>query len=113
MSWPCLILPTWRPAARLAPRATFRTGVSVGLVDGRALLDLAYVEDSRAEVDLNVVGNERGDLLEIQGTAEGAPFSRPQLDALLTLAEGAIASLQEHQRQALAVAPPTPTTEMV
>ena len=87
--------------------------VSVGLVDGRALLDLAYVEDSRAEVDLNVVGNERGDLLEIQGTAEGAPFSRPQLDALLTLAEGAIASLQEHQRQALAVAPPTPTTEMV
>ncbi|MFM7265331.1 MAG: ribonuclease PH [Cyanobium sp.] len=87
--------------------------VSVGLVDGRALLDLTYVEDSRAEVDLNVVGNEQSDLLEIQGTAEGAPFSRRQLDALLTLAEGAIATLQEQQRQALAGAPPPPTEETV
>ncbi|MEB3254775.1 MAG: ribonuclease PH [Synechococcaceae cyanobacterium] len=79
--------------------------VSVGLVGGRALLDLAYREDSRADVDLNVVGNERGELLEIQGTAEGAPFSRQQLDDLLTLAEGGIATLLERQREALAAAP--------
>jgi ribonuclease PH len=76
--------------------------VSVGLVDGRALLDLDYSEDSRAEVDLNVVGNECQELLEVQGTAEGAPFSRRQLDALLTLAESGIATLQEAQRRGLA-----------
>jgi ribonuclease PH len=91
--------------------------VSVGLVDGRPLLDLAYVEDSRAAVDLNVVGNERGELLEIQGTAEGAPFSRAELDALLTLAEGGIRTLHEQQRQALAevlaTEPPAPTEETV
>jgi ribonuclease PH len=78
--------------------------VSVGLVDGRALLDLDYSEDSRAGVDLNVVGNERDELLEVQGTAEGAPFSRRQLDALLSLAETGIRSLQEGQRLALAEA---------
>jgi ribonuclease PH len=87
--------------------------VSVGLVGGRALLDLAYAEDSRAEVDLNVVGNENGELLEIQGTAEGAPFSRSQLDTLLTLAEGGIVTLREQQRQALSEAPPPPTQETV
>jgi ribonuclease PH len=79
--------------------------VSVGLVGGEGLLDLAYREDSRADVDLNVVGNERGELLEIQGTAEGAPFSRRQLDGLLTLAEAGIATLLERQRDALAAAP--------
>jgi ribonuclease PH len=87
--------------------------VSVGLVGGQALLDLAYAEDSRAEVDLNVVGNERGHLLEIQGTAEGAPFSRAELDTLLTLAEGGIVSLQEQQRQALEEAPFLPAEETV
>ena len=76
--------------------------VSVGLVDGQARLDLDYSEDSRAAVDLNVVGNERGELLEVQGTAEGAPFSRQQLDALLTLAESGIRALLEAQLQALA-----------
>ncbi len=75
--------------------------VSVGLVDGMALLDLDYSEDSRAAVDLNVVGNERGELLEVQGTAEGAPFSRQQLDGLLTLAESGIGALQQAQRRAL------------
>ena len=79
--------------------------VSVGLLEGRALLDLAYAEDSRADVDLNVVANERGELLEIQGTAEGSPFSRTQLDSLLTLAEGGIQTLMERQREALAQAP--------
>jgi ribonuclease PH len=87
--------------------------VSVGLVGGQALLDLAYAEDSRAEVDLNVVGNERGHLLEVQGTAEGAPFSRAELDTLLTLAEGGIVSLQEQQRQALEGAPFLPAEETV
>jgi len=77
----------------------------VGLVDGRPLLDLDYSEDSRAEVDLNVVMDGQQRLLEIQGTAEGAPFSRDQLDALLDLAGSGIARLQEHQRQALAAVP--------
>ncbi|MDM7953043.1 MAG: ribonuclease PH [Cyanobium sp. CZS 25K] len=84
------------------------SAVSVGLVDGQALLDLDYSEDSRAEVDLNVVMDEQGRLLEIQGTAEGAPFSRSRLDALLDLAEPGLRALQEAQRQALAQVPPGP-----
>lgn len=87
--------------------------VSVGLVEGRALLDLAYAEDSRADVDLNVVANERGELLEIQGTAEGAPFSRAELDSLLTLAEGGIQTLMGRQREALAQAPAETGQKMV
>lgn len=75
--------------------------VSVGLVEGHALLDLDYSEDSRAEVDLNVVQADDGRLLEVQGTAEGAPFSRAQLDALLDLAEPGLQQLMEAQRQAL------------
>ena len=74
--------------------------VSVGLVDGQALLDLDYSEDSRAEVDLNVVQAGNGRLLEIQGTAEGAPFSRSQLNELLDLAEPGLTSLMQEQRQA-------------
>ncbi len=81
------------------------SAVSVGLVDGQALLDLDYSEDSRAEVDLNVVMDDQGRLLEIQGTAEGAPFPRARLDALLDLAEPGLRALQEAQRQALALAP--------
>ena len=79
--------------------------VSVGLVAGEALLDLDYSEDSRAEVDLNVVMNQNRQLLEIQGTAEGAPFERRQLNQLLDLGEAGILQLQESQRQALAEAP--------
>ena len=75
--------------------------VSVGLVDGQALLDLDYSEDSRAEVDLNVVMDGQMQLLEIQGTAEGAPFSRTQRGALLDLAETGLQQLLESQRQAL------------
>jgi ribonuclease PH len=75
--------------------------VSVGLVEGQALLDLDYSEDSRAEVDLNVVQADDGRLLEVQGTAEGAPFSRAQLDTLLDLAEPGLQQLMEAQRQAL------------
>ena len=78
--------------------------VSVGLVDGAALLDLDYSEDSRAEVDLNVVMNQEQHLLEIQGTAEGAPFSRQQLSSLVDLAESGIDQLMQAQKQALAEA---------
>ena len=76
--------------------------VSVGLVDGQALLDLDYSEDSGAEVDLNVVQADDGRLLEVQGTAEGAPFSRAQLDELLDLAEPGLMQLMQAQREALA-----------
>ena len=79
--------------------------VAVGLVDGRALLDLDYAEDSRAAVDLNVVMDEQARLLEIQGTAEGAPFSRQELDGLLDLAQPGIRALQRLQNEALATAP--------
>jgi ribonuclease PH len=82
--------------------------VSVGLVEGRALLDLDYGEDHRAEVDLNVVSDEQGRLLEIQGTAEGAPFSRAALGELLDLAEQGAARLRHAQSEALAAAPDEP-----
>jgi ribonuclease PH len=76
--------------------------VSVGLVDGEARLDLCYEEDAGAEVDCNIVMTGAGRLVEVQGTAEGAPFDRAQLDALLDLAAGGIAELTEIQRAALA-----------
>ena len=60
--------------------------VSVGVVDGRVLVDLDYAEDSAAQVDMNVVLTASGDLIEVQGTAEGAPFTRGQLDAMLVAA---------------------------
>jgi len=75
--------------------------VSVGLIDGQPLLDLDYSEDSRADVDLNVVMDGDGRLLELQGTAEGAPFSRSALNALLDLAEPGLQELMAAQRDAL------------
>ena len=75
--------------------------VSVGLVDGYPLLDLDYSEDSRADVDLNVVMASDGRLLELQGTAEGAPFTRDQLNDLLNLAEPGLKHLQAAQQSAL------------
>jgi ribonuclease PH len=78
--------------------------VSVGIVDGEPRLDLCYAEDARAEVDMNVVMTESGKLIEVQGTAEGAPFSRRELDALLDLAAAGIAELCRRQRAALAAA---------
>jgi ribonuclease PH len=80
--------------------------VSVGVVDGAALLDLAYVEDSRAEVDMNVVMTGSGALLEVQGTAEGAPFSRGQLDSLIDLAAGGIEEIVRLQAAVVAEPPP-------
>jgi ribonuclease PH len=75
--------------------------VSVGLVDGRAVLDLPYVEDSRAQVDLNVVANAEGELIEVQGTAEGAPMRRAELDALVDLALEGVAELAKKQVEAM------------
>jgi len=72
--------------------------VSVGVVDGRPVLDLPYEEDSRAEVDLNVVATESGHYVELQGTAEQEPFNRDALDAMLTLADKGIAELISFQR---------------
>jgi ribonuclease PH len=75
--------------------------VSVGLVDGRPVLDLPYVEDSRAQVDLNVVANGDGEIIEVQGTAEGDPMKRSELDALVDLALEGIRELGKLQRQVL------------
>lgn len=76
--------------------------VSVGIVDGVPMSDLAYVEDSRAETDMNVVVTGSGDFVEVQGTAEGAPFNRDELNALLDLALASAGELTELQAAALA-----------
>jgi ribonuclease PH len=76
--------------------------VSVGVVEGTALLDLDYGEDSRAEVDFNVVGTDAGTYVELQGTAEGRPFDRARVDALLDLANDGLMRLFETQGAALA-----------
>ncbi len=88
------LLETWPLTGRLA-------AVSVGIVDGEPLLDLDYEEDSRAEVDLNVVMTAREEFVEIQGTAEGAPFSREILDTLLDLAGKGIREILEIQERAV------------
>lgn len=75
--------------------------ISVGIVDGELVLDLNYDEDSKAEVDMNVVMTGTGRIIEVQGTAEGVPFSRAQLNDLLDLAQKGIAALIEKQSQAL------------
>jgi ribonuclease PH len=75
-------------------------------VDALPMLDLAYVEDSRAEVDMNVVMTASGRFVEVQGTAEGMPFSRSELDELLSLAEHGIAALLDAQADVLAEPPP-------
>jgi ribonuclease PH len=75
--------------------------VSVGVVDGEARLDLCYEEDAAAQVDCNVVMTGSGALVEVQGTAEGAPFGRAQLDELLDLASAGVVELTKVQRDAL------------
>ncbi|ROP45986.1 ribonuclease PH [Pseudokineococcus lusitanus] len=78
------------------------SAVSVGIVDGRPVLDLDYVEDVAAGTDMNVVATGDGRLVEVQGTAEGTPFDRAELDALLDLALGGCADLTRLQAAALA-----------
>ncbi len=100
---------------RLIQQGTLRTNplteavaaISVGVVDGVCMLDLPYEEDSRAEVDMNVVMTSSGRFIEVQGTAEGMPFAKGELDEMLSLAEHGIAQLLDLQIEVLAV-PPTP-----
>jgi len=75
--------------------------VSVGVVKGQPVLDLDYVEDSAADVDMNIVRTDDGRYVELQGTAESTPFTRGQLDRLLALADAGIDGLHEAQRRAL------------
>jgi ribonuclease PH len=92
------------------PLHSFCSAISVGLVDGIAVLDLPYVEDSRAEVDMNVVmltpveGGEAR-FVEVQGTAEGMAFTRGELDSLLALAEGGLAEIAAAQRELVETPP--------
>ncbi len=94
------------------PLHSFCSAISVGIVDGNPLLDLPYVEDSAAEVDMNVVmltprdGGEAR-FVEVQGTAEGMAFTRGELDSLLALAEGGLAHIASAQRELVAT-PPAP-----
>lgn len=88
------------------PMGDLTAAISVGIVDAVAHLDLEYSEDSRAEVDMNVVMTTSGRFIEVQGTAEGNPFSRAELDDLLALAEHGIEQIFEAQREMIAEAPP-------
>lgn len=83
------------------PVSDFLSAVSVGMVDGDLMLDLCYAEDSHAGVDMNVVMTSGGRLVEVQGTAEGEPFSREDLSAMLDLAQTGIKELAAAQRCAL------------
>jgi len=86
------------------PLRDFVAAISVGIYQGTPLLDLDYAEDSACGCDMNVVMTGAGDFVEVQGTAEGAPFSRAEMDALLGLAQRGIGELVAHQRRALEVA---------
>jgi len=88
------------------PLTAFCAAVSVGVVDGVPVLDLPYVEDSRAEVDMNVVMTSEGRFVEVQGTAEGQPFTRGELDSMLGLAEKGIREIIDLQREMVAEPPP-------
>lgn len=89
-------------SARAEPLTDSVAAVSVGVVDGVPVLDLCYTEDSDAGTDMNVVATGSGAFVEVQGTAEGAPFDRAELDALLDLAVAGCARLTDLQRAALA-----------
>lgn len=83
------------------PLAGHVAAVSVGMSDGRALLDLCYEEDSKAGVDMNVIRTDGGKYIEIQGTAESSPFTREQMDRMMTLADAGIEKLVGIQHEAL------------
>ncbi|MEZ5237606.1 MAG: ribonuclease PH [Microthrixaceae bacterium] len=85
------------------PLTDVLAAVSVGVIDGEARLDLPYAEDSRAETDMNVVMTGDGRFVEVQGTAEGEPFSRAELENLLGLAEKGIREINELQREYMAI----------
>lgn len=87
------------------PIESFVAAISVGIVEGEILVDLCFQEDSNAEVDMNVVANSKDNLIEVQSTAEGAPFSREQFDDMLEKAMNAIANLIELQKKTLSQKP--------
>jgi len=89
------------------PLTAYCAAISVGIVGGVPVLDLPYVEDAGAEVDMNVVMTSEGGFIEVQGTAEGAPYTRTELDALLGLAEGGITQLIALQKETVSE-PPAP-----
>ncbi|MGI6033109.1 MAG: ribonuclease PH [Coriobacteriales bacterium] len=93
----------WQKAGKIktSPLLDQVAAISVGVVDGRILLDLDYQEDSHAEVDLNLVMNSKGEIIEIQGTGEQTPFSREKLDRMLDIAQAGIEELLEEQRAAI------------
>ena len=91
-----------RGTIKVSPITNAVAAVSVGVVQGTPLLDLEYTEDSACDTDMNVVMTGAGHFVEVQGTAEGAPFTRAEMDALLTLAEQGIQQLMVLQAQALA-----------
>ena len=87
-----------RDVIRTIPLSDYVAATSVGIVDGEPLLDLAYDDDSRADVDMNVVKTGNGRFVEVQGTAEAMPFGRDALNTLLDLADHGITQLVEQQR---------------
>ncbi|MTI13700.1 ribonuclease PH [Sansalvadorimonas verongulae] len=86
---------------RTDPLAQMIASVSVGIYNGNPVLDLDYAEDSNAETDMNVVMTEKGGFIEVQGTAEGAPFDKEEMDAMLELARKGVNTLVDLQRKAL------------
>lgn len=92
-----------RQKSKISPFKGFVASVSVGICNGIPLLDLDYSEDSNAETDMNVVMNDRGEFIEIQGTAEKRPFSRDELEQLLELAKQGAFLLFEKQKKALEI----------
>jgi ribonuclease PH len=86
---------------KTSPLKQMIAAVSVGVYQGQPVLDLDYAEDSNAETDMNVIMTEAGGFIEVQGTAEGEPYSRQELDSMLALAEQGIQQLVKLQKQAL------------
>jgi ribonuclease PH len=84
---------------KAVPVNDYLAAISVGIVDGKPMLDLCYTEDSTAEVDMNLVMTGKGKIVEVQGTAEGEPFSREELDKLLALGEKGIRALVKIQKE--------------
>ncbi|OCG75352.1 ribonuclease PH [Microbacterium sediminis] len=89
-------------AKKATPLRDSVAAISVGIIDGRPMLDLPYVEDSRADTDMNIVMTGTGKFIEVQGTAEGAPFDKAELDALLELGAKGCADLTAIQKAVLA-----------
>ena len=98
-------LEVWKEAGKIRQNPLFGqvAAISVGQVDGQLLLDLDYEEDSRAEVDLNLIMNAEGEIIEIQGTGEKTPFSRDKLNTMLDMAGSGIAELIQEQKEALGI----------